>query len=286
MTGCGGTLSDNTYTTGAITANCNVSATFVLANSAYLTNISTRADIQSGDRNAFAGFVLSGSGIQKVMLRGIAAASGVNPALTILQRNSGVWQSVAVNDEWENDISANDIRALPAHLQLPDTYGNDAGILLYLGPGVYTAQLGTTGGTGLAVVGVDAVSNNGPVLTNISTRAYVAGGDNDAFAGFIINGDGTLKVMLRGIASASGVNPNLTLLKHNGTAWDIVKTNDEWELDGNAAAVAALPAHLRLPDTYGNDAGILIDLSAGVYTARLSSSGTPGLAVVGLDVVQ
>ena len=215
----------------------------------------------------------------------MAATSGVNPALGLLKHNGTGWDFLAANDEWELDPNAGGVSALPSHLRLPDTHGNDAGMLLSLGAGVYTAQLSSNGGTGLEVVGVDAVGTSGPVLTNIGTRAYVSGGQNDAFAGFIVSGSGTLRVMLRGIAVDSGVNPSLLLLKYNGTDWDILKSNDEWELDSNAAAVGALPSHLRLPDTYGNDAGMLLDLGAGVYSVQLSSTSGPGLVMVGVDVV-
>ena len=256
--------------------------------SARITNISTRANVSGGQNDALAGFVLSGSSTRQIMLRGIAVQNGVDPLLTLLKRNSNgtAWDSVAVNDEWENDVNAGSVDSLSEHLRLPDTYGNDAGALLHLEAGVYTAQLSSNAEAGLEVVGVDAVGDAGPILMNISTRAYISGGENDVFAGFVITGSGSLTAMLRGIAVADGVDPSLTLLKYNGSTWDTVAVNDEWENDANAAAVNALPVNLRLPDTYGNDAGILLDLSAGVYTAQLSSSSGPGLAVVGVDVVE
>ena len=257
------------------------------ANTARLVNLSTRADIHNSPNDAAAGFVLSGDGAQSVMLRGIAVeGSGINPALTLSKRNGTLWETIATNDEWEYDSNMSSVNALPSHLQLPDIYGNDAGMLRDLGGGVYTVQLDSYGNSGLGVVGIDAVNDSGPNLINISTRAYISGGENDAFAGFVIKGNGTLKVMLRGIAVDSGVNPHLELRKRNGSSWDYVESNDEWESQWNSTVVNTLPTHLQLPDEYDNDAGMLLDLPAGVYSLQLSSTGSPGSAVVGIDAVQ
>lgn len=272
-----------------MSADTDVTATFeqVPVDTCRLINISTRANVSGGANDAFAGFVLEGTGTQQVMLRGIGAANGVDPVLTLLKRNGAAWEQLGSNDEWELDPNADGVRVLPPNLHLPDAYGNDAGMLLNLEAGVYTAQLGSNGGPGLEVIGVDAINQFGPTLTNISTRAYVSGGANDAFAGFVVSGGNcTVQVMLRGIAVDSGVNPLLTLLKRNGTQWDMLESNDEWDLHANAADVGALPVNLKLPDTYGNDAGMLLNLEPGVYSVQLGSSGSPGLAVVGVDIIK
>lgn len=251
-----------------------------------LVNISTRAAVNGGENDAFAGFVVSGDGTQQVMLRGMATDSGVDPAIVLLKQEGGAWVEVARNDEWELDSNVAAVTGLSGHLQLPDLYGNDAGLLRDLAAGVYSVQLSSQASAGKAVVGVDAVTSNGPELINISTRAYVGGGENDAFAGFVITGTATQKVMLRGIAVDSGVDPSIVLLRQEGSAWITLATNDEWEQDANAPAVGALNVNLQLPDSYGNDAGLLRDLSPGVYSVVLSSNGVPGKAVVGVDVVQ
>ena len=255
---------------------------------AYLTNISTRANVSGGQNDAFAGFVISGTGTRQVMLRGMAVDSGTDPNLLLLKLNGSNWESVAVNDEWEADSNAGNVNGLADYLKLPDTYDNDAGLLLYLDPGVYSAQLGTNGSAGLMVVGVDAVDTTSanPELVNISTRAYVSGGQNDAFAGFVISGSGSLKVMLRGIAVDSGTDPSILLLKLNGTNWETVDSNDNWGDHSSASSISALATSLQLPDSYGNDAGMLLNLAAGVYTVQLGSNAGAGLMVVGVDAAE
>lgn len=250
-----------------------------------LINISTRAHVGGGADDIFAGFILSGSGRRQVMLRGIAVDDGTDPALTLLKYNGSAWEAVAFNDDWRSGPDADAVRALPTHLQLPDTYGNDSGLLYDLETGAYSVQLTSNGAPGLEVVGVDAVGTAQAALVNLSTRAHVGGGAQDAFAGFALVGAGSRWVMLRGIAVDPGVDPVVTLLRHNGSGWEPLASNDAWQDHPNAAAVGLLPKHLQLPDTYGNDAGMLMQLKAGVYSAQLSSNGAPGQAVIGVDAV-
>lgn len=241
---------------------------------------------RDGSFTATAEFIIKGSGTLPVMLRGMAVHSGVDPEITLLKHNGSQWDTVFVNDEWERDPNASAVLQLPQSLQLPDRYGNDAGVLTELAAGVYTLQLSSNSADGQAVVGVDAVGESGATLVNISTRARVSGGSNDAFAGFVISGTGSLPLMLRGIAAEAGVDPRIKLLKHNGSSWDTVAENDEWENDSEASRVSALPVNLQLPDTYGNDAGLWRELGPGTYSLQLSSGGNAGRAVVGVDVVE
>jgi hypothetical protein len=256
-------------------------------NTAYLTNISTRANLSGGVNDPIAGFIIEGSGTQQIIIRGSALDNGVDPALSLFKHNGTSWDTLANNDEWEMDSNANAVSALSTGLQLSDLNGNDAALLRALAAGVYTAVLSSNGEAGLALVSVDSTdtSVNNPTLINISTRANVSGGTADPIAGFIIKGSGTLPIIIRGIALDSGVDPALTLFKHNGTDWESVAVNDEWENDTQASAVSALAASLQLPDQNGNDAGLLRNLEAGVYTVLLSSKGSAGLALVGINVV-
>ena len=259
--------------------------------SSYLTNISTRANINGGLNDIFAGFIISGSGMQQVIIRGIAVDAGVDTGLTLFKLNDNNWDIIAENNEWREETNASEISNLAINLQLPDRNNNDAGILINLEPGIYSVQLSSFDGFGLAVIGVDATHTefDNPKLINISTRAYISGGANDIFAGFIISGKSTQQVMIRGIAVVAtgyGVDPNLTLLKYNGTSWDTIATNDEWENDDNASLVRGLATNLQLPDRNNNDAGLLRTLEPGIYTVKLSSNSIAGLALIGVDAIE
>lgn len=120
-------------------------------------------------------------------------------------------------------------------------------------------------------------------LTNISARANIGGGAYDIFGGFAVSGSGTQRVLVRGIAVDPGVDPVIQVLHQSTGA--VIASNDEWEQASNAAEISALPAYLHLPDTNGNDAGLLLSLSAGVYAVVLSTNGAHGLALIGVDAV-
>ena len=134
---------------------------------------------------------------------------------------------------------------------------------------------------GIAQCQADPTSCNISTLINISTRAYISGGENDAFAGFVIAGNTPKKVMIRGISVDSNVDPKILVLDH------LTKTemgrNDNWETNVNAAKIKQLPIHLQLPNT--RDAGLLIDLNPGTYDVVLSSTVFSGLAIVSIDEV-
>ncbi len=117
---------------------------------------------------------------------------------------------------------------------------------------------------------------------NISTRAPIQGGAKDVIAGFIINGTGKLKIILRGFGLEAGVNPKLTLQKY--PSGEFVASNDNWQNGLRAGEINALPLNLQLgKDT---DAGLLLDLSSGAYTVILSSVGAKGLGLIGVDVIE
>jgi len=241
--------------------------------SSRLTNISTRAAILGGANDVIAGFIITGTGTQKVIIRALSLEAGVDPKLTVHQYPSG--DLLASNDNWQTDPR---VAEIPAHLVLPNPI--DAGVLLDLPVGAYTAILSSGGAKGLGLISVDEVESNSTTkLTNISTRASIQGGANDVIAGFIITGTGSQKVMIRGLALEAGVNPKLTLQKY--PSGELVATNDNWQTDSRASEI---PEHMKLQSP--TDAGLLLDLPVGAYTAILSSVGAKGLGLIGVDAIE
>jgi uncharacterized repeat protein (TIGR02543 family) len=238
-----------------------------------LVNISSRAPIQGGANDIIAGFIIAGSGTQKVLIRGWNLESGVNPTLTVQKSPSG--ELVATNDNWQADSRAPEI---PAHLALSNPI--DAGLLLDLPTGAYTATLSSIGTPGLGLIGVDEVEPSDTAkLINLSSRAPVQGGANDIIAGFVISGIGQQKVMIRGWGIEAGVDPILTLNLYPSGAF--IASNNNWQTDSKATEI---PEHLKLPKR--TDAGLLLDLPVGTYTVTLGSVGAKGLGLVGVDIVE
>jgi uncharacterized repeat protein (TIGR01451 family) len=309
---------------------------------ARLGNISTRAPVGTGVNVAVGGFIISGTGTKQVLIRGFGptledfgiTGAMANPRLELFWDDDSNPSTPAIllldNDDWGTALGScpapiaacgtpTDIvnTGLSADSYAPANANRalDAGLLMTLPPGTYTARLsGVSGGTGVGLIGVDDVdTNQTATLVNISTRAFVGTGANVAVGGFIVNGTSSKQVLLRGFGptlTSFGVtgalaNPTLDLYwdddNNPSTAAILVLTNDDW-----GTAVTSCPAPVvscgtptdiantgKSSDTYaptnanrGLDAALLLTLPPGTYTARLSgvSSGT-GVGLIGVDEV-
>ena len=112
---------------------------------------------------------------------------------------------------------------------------------------------------------------------NIATRVFVDTGERVPIVGFIITGDVSKKVLLRGIGpslAASGVpsplaDPTLTLFDESG---NILMTNDNWR-DSQATEIMAT----GIPPQNDLESAIVATLAPGRYTAVLAGKdGTTG----------
>jgi hypothetical protein len=267
-------------------ANLTAVVTLKLTTAAAQTNrpinLSTRAPITGGAGDVITGFIITGTGTEKVMIRGWGLEAGVDPKLTVQKYPSG--DIVASNNNWGDDPdSAAQITALPEHLRLNNP--TDAGLLLDLAAGAYTVILSSDGIQGIGLVGVDEVerSTDNVRLINMSTRAPIQGGAGDIIAGFIIAGQETQQVLLRGWGLEVGVDPQIMVQMY--PSGDSVAHNNDWEEEPETAdKITALPEHLRLNNP--TDAGLLLDLPAGAYTVILSSVGTQGIGLFGIDMIE
>ncbi len=253
------------------------------SNLASITNISTRAYTNTGLNSIIAGFVIQGSGACDVMIRGFGKGIGLSPNLDtqLLLQTFPDANSLAQNSSWQ---TGNPVASIPVHLHLPDP--TDAGIFTRLNAGAYTATMTPEGMTGIGLIGVDEVSCDATTkLVNISTRAEDRTGAETMIAGFIVEGEGTIKVMIRGFGSGLGLSSCLdTRVKLQKFPSEVfVASNDNWQTAANASQI---PAALRLPNA--SDAGLLIDLPAGAYTAVMTpkTGSCNGIGLIGVDVVQ
>src|SRR5204862_473370 len=127
------------------------------------------------------------------------------------------------NDNWMD---------APNHQQIQDlglapTNNLESAILATLSPGNYTGILkGNNNGVGVALVEIwDVDQAAASKLGNISTRGFVAAGDDIMIAGLILNGNTTQDIVVRGIGptliplgiSNALANPMLELRNSSGT---------------------------------------------------------------------
>ena len=212
-----------------------------------LGNISTRAFVQTGDNVMIGGFVVQGTGTKRVIIRAIGPElaappynipnSLVNPSLE-LHNSTGAL--IASNDNWRTtiiggSISGDQVSEIRDSGHAP-TDGRESAIIADLAAGNYTAIVrGVNNMTGVALVEVYDVSGDAAsILGNISTRRFVQTGDNVMIGGFIVQGTGAKRVIIRAIGpelTQYGVpdalaNPRLEL---HDAAGALIGSNDDWQ---------------------------------------------------------
>lgn len=138
-----------------------------------LVNISCRADIGTGGNIGIAGFVISGTANEQVLIRGVGptlsefSVSGVlsQPVLTVFNSTG---TQVATNTGWSTNANAAQIGAAASTagaFTLP-AGSADSALLLSLAPGAYTAQVsGLNNTTGDALIEVYQLPSPTPTPT-------------------------------------------------------------------------------------------------------------------------
>ncbi|BET66591.1 hypothetical protein ASA1KI_15090 [Opitutales bacterium ASA1] len=132
-------------------------------------------------------------------------------------------------------------------------------------------------------------------LMNISTRGLSRLDSEVLIPGFVINGTGTKRVLVRAVGPALAefgvagtlADPTMTLLKLNTSvqpaAYEPVASNDDWSDAANAADIASavdlVGAFALTPGS--TDAALLVDLPAGQYSVVANGvNNTTGVAIV------
>jgi YVTN family beta-propeller protein len=128
-----------------------------------LVNISSRAFVGTGSNVLIAGFVISGSTSQTVLIRASGPALqpfGVTGLLADpeLQLFDGSQNLIAVNSSWGGNAQVASASANSGAFPWTNPLSGDSAILITLPPGNYTAEVsGQRGDTGVALVEVYAV---------------------------------------------------------------------------------------------------------------------------------
>jgi hypothetical protein len=263
--------------------------TVVAPASSKLSNISTRALVQTGNNVLISGFIISGSGNKSILLRVLGptlTGFGIADALPnpFLELHNGAGAIITSNNDW---ASAANAQSIPANLRPPNNL--ESAILTSLGPGNYTAVIsGVNSTTGVALGEVyDLDTTAGAVLSNISTRGFVDTGNQVMIGGFIIQGSATQKVLVRvlgptltgfGVTGALA-NPTLELRDVNG---NLIDSNDNWKSTNQTAIMAT---GKQPPNDL--ESAILRILNAGNYTAIVRGvNSTTGVVLLEVYALQ
>jgi hypothetical protein len=253
-------------------------------------NISTRANVGTGDDVLIGGIIITGTDPALVVLRAIGpslAIYGVDGVLAnpTLELHDSAGAVIASNDNWQEN-SAEDQRVLTDN-NLAPVDDLESAIVMTLDPGAYTVIVrGLAGATGVGLV--EAYNLNSDTadskLANISTRGFVETGDSVMIGGFILGGGGGgfSQVIVRGIGPSLAkldvtdalADPLLDLHNSDG---DLIDSNNNWMDNPNRQTIS----DNGLAPGDPNEAALYEILPAGSYTAILSGVGdTTGIGLV------
>jgi hypothetical protein len=234
-------------------------------------NISTRMRVQTGDNVLIAGFIITGSGGKKVLIRGIGpslSAVGISGALQdpVIELRGPSGAFINGNDNWRS-LQQAEIQATG----IPPSDDRESALLITLAPGSYTAiEKGKNDTTGIGVVEVYDLDPAAPAqLANLSTRGFIETGDNVMIGGFIIGGNGA-DVIVRAIGpslSQVGISGAIsdTLLSLRNAQGTELAANDDWR-DTQQAIIQAT----GIPPSHSLESAIVITVPAGSFTAIVS----------------
>jgi uncharacterized delta-60 repeat protein len=246
-----------------------------------MANISTRANVRTGQRVEIAGFIVTGNAPKKVIVRAIGpslqsfgiASTLANPLLEL--RNSG-GTIVARNDNWRDTQESEIVTT-----GIAPTDPSESAIVTTLTPGSYTAVVqGVNGGEGVAIAEIyDLDPASDSALANISTRAFVEN-NNLMISGLIVHGTETANLVVRALGPSLAdtitgplENPILSIYDQSGT---LVATNDDWKTSQKSEL------ELRgLGPADDRESAVLTTLTPASYTAVIRSADAQnGVALI------
>jgi hypothetical protein len=256
-----------------------------------LLNISTRMRVQTGENVLIGGFIITGSDLKRVIIRGIGpslAGAGVPGALSdpTLELHQGS-TTLATNDNWKTRPDGTSQQAEIEATGIPPTNDLESALVATVAPGAYTAILaGKNGTTGIGLVEVyDLAQGANSKLANISTRGFVDSGDNVMIGGFIAGptSAGNASVLVRAIGPSLPVNGALqdpTLELHDGNGATLA-TNDNWKTRPDGTSQQAEIEATMIPPTNDLESALVRTLPPGNYTAIVrGKNNTTGIGLM------
>lgn len=251
-----------------------------------LANISARSEVRTGDNVGIAGFVVTGSGLKKLVFRGLGPSLKVNgepvvgrlmnPELELFDNSRHRLQS---NNNYKEGNAVGEIK----NAGLAPSDDREAAIFVELAPGDYTVILrgvGETTGIGLVEI-FDVSASSDAKLANLSARAFSSTGDKVLISGVILRGETSTRLLFRALGpelKAQGVleahdDTLLTLYNSEGAK---IAANDDWQLAHNAAEIEAT----GIAPLDSREAAILAPAISGTYTCVARGKSDSGIVLL------
>ena len=253
---------------------------FVVTSKTTFANISTRLKVETGDKALIGGFIVTGTGAKRIIVRAIGPSvpplAGALPNPT-LELYNAAGQLLAANDNWQDAPNKQEI----IDTSIPPSHPLESAILTTVTPGNHTAIVrGADGGTGVGLVEVyDLEAGSDSRLANIATRGFVQIDPNILIGGLIVDGQIPRKTVLRAVGPSLGredalADPVLELRDANG---ELLDSNDNWATSPQAGEIVAA----GLAPSHPMESALSRTLSPASYTAIIrGQNASTGLAVV------
>jgi PKD repeat protein len=255
---------------------------------AQLLNLSTRLRVQPGDNALIGGFIIRGTEQKKLVLRGIGPSLNVPGKLDdpVIQLFNGAGANIGGNDDWKSDQQNVESTGLAP------TDDRESALVVTLDPGAYTVVMrGKNNSSGIGVVEMyDVGLEANARLANVSSRGFIATGDNILIGGFFAGPQtaAVTGVVFRAIGpslsafNVPGPMQDPTIEIHNRDG-DLIASNDDWETNQKAdiEAVGLAPSDSR------ESAILLRNFEPGPYTAIVrGKNNSTGVGLVEIYDVQ
>jgi uncharacterized delta-60 repeat protein len=267
--------------------------------SARLSNFSARARVNAGGV-LITGFAVSGTAPRTLLLRAAGpslAAFGVSGVLTSprLQLFNSSGQVIRENSGWAaTTTNLNEVGAAIARtgaFPFSANSGADAALVATLSPGTYSIQVSDSSGKGgvtLAEIydaGDDSADSR---LVNLSIRGDVSLGEGTLISGFVLAGNATRSLLVRGDGPALaqyGVAGALAdpMVGVYGASGQLLASNDNWSATSSGSAmITAAQSVGAFPLLAGSkDAALSLTVAPGLYTVQLSgANAATGTALI------
>ena len=255
---------------------------------AQLFNLSTRLQVQPGDKALIGGFIIKGSEPKKVVLRGLGPSLNIPGNLQdpVIQLYNSSNTNIGGNDDWKTDQQNVESTGLAP------SNDRESALVITLNPGTYTVVMrGKNDSSGIGVVEVyDVNLAANSRLANVSSRGFIGINDNVLIGGFFAGPQtaAVTGVVFRAIGPSLAAfnvpqpmqDPTLEIHNSNG---DIIASNDDWQSSQKSEIEAAGLA----PSDSRESAIIMKNFDPGAYTAIVrGKNSTVGVGLVEIYDVQ
>ena len=252
--------------------------------------------VGSASERLIVGFSLSGGGTSEatsVLARaagpaltqfGIVGALA-DPVLSVFQKGA----LVSANDDWSGDATVLTTSAAVGAYPF-SALSKDSAVVLSLTADTYSAEV-VDSANGSGVSGVELYDatpgflRSSPRLTSITARGATGADSMPLTAGFTIEGDSSVTVLVRGLGPAletigvtgGASDPKLRLFR--GSA--LIAMNENWsDIGAGTLRQAQTAVGAVVLDADSLDAALLISLKPGSYSAQVSSLSAMGAVQV------